>query len=167
MKKSICLSLIAIALLFRNDAFGDLPDEIEELTSSYQQKREEVSLNATKRLDDEYEDRLTALQEKYTKSGRLEGALEIDSLLKERALRKSAPGQWAWGDSKRTLTLFPTGEARLTDESEHLAWLVIDPKTIRLFFPSTSYTITFDDSKQAAIAERRGDGLKVSLKQSE
>jgi|GEM_PF-2862226 len=167
MKKPTLVLSAAALLSIPGGVLAELPHEVEALTQAYREKREETIVSATKALDAEYTNRMKALQDRYTKSGRLEDALRVDSLLKMSTLKSKATGQWLWSDSGRILTLAADGSAKLTEEDSEMAWSVTDANQIRLFFVSSSYQVTFDDAIQTASAEKRGTNIKAKLTRKE
>jgi len=77
------IKIIAIFLTFSTSVFSQTVGEVRELSSlrdSWIRAREQ----ALKPIDDKYASALRALKDKLTKSGDLEGALQVDAELKQR-----------------------------------------------------------------------------------
>jgi hypothetical protein len=142
-------------------------NEVASLSELHQHNRNEAIARATKPLDDSYVSNLERIKKRLTTAGRLEEAVQIESILDGIELQKKLPGEWQWGEKRdRILAITVDQTATLSGDEEKAAWIALGPRKIRLFFVHTSYTVTFDDKMTTGTAERR-DGVKAVIRRVE
>lgn len=166
--KSITLTLwSAIVLLSGSDLISQTSNEVDSYRALHQQNRKEAISRVTRPLDESYRENLERIKTRLTTAGRLDEALEVESILKGIEFEEKVPGEWQWGEDRdRLLQLSDDHTAQLSGDIDQAAWIALGPGKIRLFFVHTSYTVTFDPKMETGTAERR-DGVKAVIKRAD